>query len=51
MWYYVSGEEDLGVFVKALRDEVAERVILLVESEDCSVWYACDIVSSERSLV
>jgi hypothetical protein len=39
MWYNVSGEDDLGIFVKTLRDEVAERVILLVESEDCRIWY------------
>jgi len=49
MRYDVSGEDDLGVFVKALRDEVAECVIFLVEREDCGVWYAFRIVSSEKS--
>jgi hypothetical protein len=49
MRYYVSGEDDLRVFVKALRDKVAECVILLVEGEDCGVWYAFRIVSLEKS--
>lgn len=51
MWYYVSGEDDLRIFVKTLRDEVAERVILFVESEDCRVRYTFSIVSSEKFLV
>ena len=49
MRYNVSGEDNLGVLVKALRNEVAERVIFLVEREDCGVWYAFRIVSSEKS--
>jgi hypothetical protein len=49
MWYYVSGEDDLWVFVKTLRNEVAECVILLVEGEDCGIWYAFRIVSSVKS--
>ena len=48
MRYGVSGEGDLRVFVKSLRDEIAERVIFLVEREDCGVWYAFRIVSSEK---
>ena len=48
MWYYVSGEDHLGIFVKTLGDEVAEGVILFVEREDCRVRYTFRIVSSEE---
>lgn len=49
MWYYVSGEDHLGIFVKTLGDEVAEGVILFVEREDCRVRYTFRMVSSEES--
>lgn len=38
---FVSGEGDLGVLEEALREEVAERVVFLVEGEDGSVGHAC----------
>ena len=37
MRHLVCGEHDGGVLEKALREEVAERVVFFVEGEDCGV--------------
>lgn len=34
---FVCGEEDEGIFVEALRDQVAESVVLFVEGEEGGV--------------
>lgn len=36
---FVRGENNVLVLEQALREEVAERVVFLVEGEDCGVWY------------
>lgn len=38
---FVGGEVDVGVLVQALGEEVAERVVFLVEGEDSGVGDAC----------
>lgn len=41
MWNLVGGEDNLIVLEEALREEVAERVVLLVECEDGRIGDAC----------
>jgi hypothetical protein len=46
MWDFVRGEDNVVVLEEALREEVAERVVFLVEGEDGRVGNACCAVGS-----
>jgi hypothetical protein len=44
MWDLVCGEDDVVILEEALREEVAEGVVFLVEGEDGGIGNACCVV-------
>jgi hypothetical protein len=44
MWDLVCGEDDVVILEEALREEVAEGVVFLVEGEDGGIGNTCCVV-------